>query len=116
MRGADQVHGRITTPLMRLQDPRWTRMLIVTLPELTPVSEAAALQDDLRRAGIEPFGWIVNASLTASGTLDPVLRARARLERPHLRHVREHLAARAWLVPWQDELLAGHERLAPAHA
>ena len=42
--------GRIVTPLMRLQDPTHTRVILVTLPETTPVSEAASLQDDLRRA------------------------------------------------------------------
>ena len=104
--------GRFTTPLMRLQDPAYTRVLIVTLAELTPVSEAAALQDDLRRAGIEPFGWVINASLTASGTRDPLLLARAALERPHLHRVREQLAPRAWIVPWQVEAPTGERRLA----
>jgi len=85
---------------------------IVTLAELTPVSEAAVLQDDLRRAGIEPFGWVINASLTASGTHDPVLLARATLEGPHLNRVRDQLAARARIVPWQVESLIGEERLA----
>jgi arsenite-transporting ATPase len=100
---ADRIAGRITTPLMRLQDPAFTRVLIVTLPEPTPVSEAAALQDDLRRAGIEPYGWVVNAALTGSGTRDPLLQARATLEGPHLRRVRDELAARAWLAPWRSE-------------
>ena len=103
MRDTTAPRGRFTTPLMRLQDPAYTRVLIVTLPELTPVSEAAALQDDLRRAGIEPYGWIINASLTASGTHDPILRARAALERPQLRRIVNELAARAWLMPWQIE-------------
>jgi arsenite-transporting ATPase len=47
--------GRLVTPLMRLQDPDHTKIVLVTLPEITPVSQAAALQDDLRRAKIEPF-------------------------------------------------------------
>jgi len=47
--------GHIVTPLMRLQDAAYTRIILVTLPEVTPVSQAAALQDDLRRAGIEPL-------------------------------------------------------------
>jgi arsenite-transporting ATPase len=111
LHGADTVHTRITTPLMRLQDPNWTRMLIVTHPALTPVSEAAALQDDLRRAGIEPFGWVVNAALTGTSTRDPLLRARAALERPHLQRVRDELAARAWLVPWQTETVIGEAAL-----
>jgi arsenite-transporting ATPase len=112
MNTAADVPGRITTPLMRLQDPAATHVVIVTLPELTPVSEAAALQDDLRRAEIEPFGWVVNASLTGSGTTDPLLRARAALERPQLRRVREELARRAWLVPWHAEGLVGERQLA----
>ena len=87
MRDTTAPRGRVTTPLMRLQDPAYTRVLIVTLPELTPVSEASALQNDLRRAGIEPYGWIINASLTASGTHDPILRARAALEHPQLHRV-----------------------------
>ena len=48
---------------MRLQDPRFSRLVLVALAETTPVAEAAELQEDLRRAGIEPFGWVLNASL-----------------------------------------------------
>ena len=55
--------GRLVTPMMRLQDPAQTKILIVTLPETTPVLEASGLQEDLRRAGIEPWGWVINASL-----------------------------------------------------
>lgn len=94
--------GRMTTPLMRLQDPTQTRVLIVTLAETTPVQEAAELQDDLRRAGIEPYGWIVNATLSGSGTRDPLLLRRAELEERHLRRVRNELSARAWQVPWRS--------------
>ena len=112
MHGAGNLRGRITTPLMRLQDTASTRVLIVTLAELTPVSEAAALHDDLSRAGIEPFGWVVNASLTASGTQDSCLVARAALERPQLHRVRDQAAARAWIVPWQVEDLIGEDHLA----
>ena len=68
--------GRIVTPLMRLQDADYTKIILVTLPEATPVSQAAALQDDLRRARIEPFAWVVNKSLLTSGTTDPLLQAR----------------------------------------
>ncbi len=92
----------ITTPLMRLQDPNLTRILIVTLAEATPVEEAADLQADLRRAGIEPYGWIINATLTQSGTHDPTLMARANLESPHLRRVHDELAHRSWVIPWHE--------------
>jgi hypothetical protein len=69
------------------------------------VHEAAQLQDDLRRADVEPFGWVINASLAASGTTDPVLRRRAILEAPLIDKVRKELAARTWIVPWQEPAL-----------
>ena len=94
------VAARLVTPLMRLQDPDYTRILIVTLPEVTPVSEASGLQDDLRRAGIEPFAWIVNRSLAASGTQDPVLAARLAGEVAQLARVTSDLAKRTCVVPW----------------
>ena len=94
--------GRTTTPLMWLQDPRYTRVVIVTNAATTPVNEAAALQDDLRRAGIEPYGWVINAVLSGSGTRDPVLAARARLERGQFQNI-EGRAARVWSLPWRSE-------------
>ncbi len=94
------VPDEVRALLARLRDPAFTRMLLVTLAERTPVHEAERLQADLRRAGIEPFGWVVNASLAATETHDPVLARRARMEQEHLLRVRDGLAARAWLVPW----------------
>jgi arsenite-transporting ATPase len=72
----------------------------VTLAEATPVNEPAQLQGDLRRAGIDPYGWVINATLSGSATNDPLLRRRAALEQPHIRRVRAQLALRLWLVPW----------------
>ncbi|MDP1827890.1 MAG: ArsA-related P-loop ATPase [Archangium sp.] len=94
---------RITTPLMRLQDPALTRVIIVTLPETTPVSQAAALQEDLRRAHIEPFAWVVNRSLAASGTKDPLLAARLNGERRQLARIAAGLAKRTFVVPWRAQ-------------
>jgi arsenite/tail-anchored protein-transporting ATPase len=92
--------ARVVTPLMRLQDPQYTRIVLVTLPEITPVSEAASLRDDLRRARIEPFAWVVNRSLAASGTKDPVLAARLAGEIAQLLRVTAGLAKRTYVVPW----------------
>lgn len=101
----------IHTPLMRLRDPAYTRILIVTLPETTPVAEAAQLQADLRRAGIEPFAWVVNASLAAAGPADPVLVERAAAELEQIDQVRTSLAARVAIVPWLSEEPRGPEAL-----
>ncbi len=87
--------------LERLRDPAYARMLLVTLAESTPVDEAARLQQDLRRAGIEPYGWVINASLSATGTSHALLAARAGAEAGHIRRVADQLAQRTWLVPWQ---------------
>lgn len=90
----------ITTPLMRLQDPSYTRVLVVTLPEVTPVSQAAALQEDLRRAKIEPYAWILNRSLAVSGTKDPILLARVESERRQAARIAQGLSRRTFVVPW----------------
>jgi arsenite-transporting ATPase len=93
--------GRMTTPLMRLQDATYTRIILVTLPEITPVSQAAALQDDLRRASIEPYAWVINKSVLAAGTHDPLLAARLAGERMQMKRMADGLAARSFIVPWR---------------
>jgi arsenite/tail-anchored protein-transporting ATPase len=97
--------------LPRLRDAQYTKVLLVTLPEATPVHEAAGLQDDLRRAGIEPFAWIVNQSFAGGDITDPVLRERGRQEQPYLIEVREERAARLAWVPWYPEAPVGVTRL-----
>jgi arsenite-transporting ATPase len=93
--------GRVVTPLMRLQDPDYTRIILVTLPETTPVSQAQALQDDLRRAQIEPFAWVVNKSIAAAGTRDPLLGARLEGERKQMERISQGLARQTFVVPWK---------------
>ena len=92
--------GHIVTPLMRLQDSQYTRIILVTLPEATPVSQAAALQDDLRRASIEPYAWVLNKSILAAGTHDPLLTARLGGERTQMERMAAGLAHQSFLVPW----------------
>jgi arsenite-transporting ATPase len=101
----------ITTPLMRLRDPALSRVLIATLAETTPVQEAAQLQEELRRAGIEPYAWIVNGSLAAAGTRDPLLSARAAEERVAFARIAHLAGERAYLVPWLPEEPVGVARL-----
>lgn len=97
--------------LPRLRDPQFTTVLLVTLAEATPVHEAAQLQEDLRRAGIEPFAWVVNQSFAGTGITDPVLEERGVRERPHLSEVRERLAVRVAWAPWYPEPPVGRARL-----
>ena len=97
--------------LPQLRDPNFTRIIIVTLPEATPVHEAARLQDDLNRAGITPYAWVINQSFYATGTHDPVLAKRGALELRYIAEVRDKLAHRLALVPWQAESPVGAEGL-----
>lgn len=111
LRTATGVPGTVHTPLMRLRDPGYTRILIVTLAETTPVTEAAQLQADLRRAEIEPYAWVVNASLAAAGPSDPVLVQRAAAELEQIEKVRSTLATRVAIVPWMPVEPRGSEAL-----
>jgi len=102
---------RFVTPMMQLQDPHQTKVIIVTLAETTPVLEAAGLQADLRRAGIEPWAWVVNQSLAAAAPASPLLRARAESERPLVETVVRQHASRIAVVPMLAEEPVGDERL-----
>jgi arsenite-transporting ATPase len=95
--------GRLVTPLMRLQDAAYTKILLVALPETTPISEAAALQEDLRRARIEPYAWVINSSLSLTGSRDPLLQHRMAGEGKQIQRLRAGLAKRYAVVPWQAE-------------
>jgi arsenite/tail-anchored protein-transporting ATPase len=97
--------------LPRLRDAEFTRILLVTLPEATPVHEAGRLQRDLARAGIAPFAWVINQSFHVEGFRDPVLVERGRREAPFIKEVRDRLASRFAVIPWTPGPPVGVERL-----
>ncbi len=110
LRTAGNAPDDVRRLLPRLRDPAFTRVLLVTLPEATPVHEAAALQRDLERAEIKPFAWVVNQSLSPLSVSDSVLQQRRALEARYLREVSE-LAPRAALVPWDPHVALEGARL-----
>lgn len=97
--------------LPRLRDPNFTKIILVTIPEATPVHEAAQLQDDLRRAGIEPFAWVINQSFAGGVVTDPLLLERGEREYQYLDEVRDRLAGRIACPPWEPVAPIGPERL-----
>ncbi len=99
------------TPMMRLQNPKKTKVLVVTLAETTPVLEAAHLQADLRRAGIEPWAWIINTSVAAASVRSPLLRQRAVSELQEIHGVATQYTTRYAVVPLLKEEPVGAERL-----
>lgn len=110
-RQASEMPESVERLLPRLRDPDFTRVLIVTLPEATPVHEAARLQQDLVRAGIRPFAWVINQSLSPLPLTDAVLRARQAQEAAYIGEVMERQAVRVALVPWQVEEPVGVQGL-----
>ncbi|MEQ0654688.1 arsenical pump-driving ATPase [Klebsiella sp. JB_Kp009] len=112
LRQMGQTHDNLLTPMMLLQDPEKTQVIIVTLAETTPVLEAANLQQDLRRAEIEPWAWVINSSLAAAKPSSPFLVTRASRELPLINDVTEQFAERIALTPLQNEEPVGAALLA----
>lgn len=110
-RTTSELPDSVRNLLPRLRDPEFTRVLIVTLAEATTVHEAASLQEDLRRAGIQPYAWVINQSFSGNGFRDPVLVERGIQEVPFINEVRERHAAQIALIPWKPEAPIGPERL-----
>ncbi len=97
--------------LPRLRDQAFAKIILVTLPEATPVHEAARLQQDLQRAGIVPFAWVINQSFLLTNTTDPVLLARAEREKGYIAEVRTQHATRLAIVPWRPNEPTGPAEL-----
>lgn len=112
LRTRGEMPEAVTELLPRLRDPAFTHVIVVTLPEATPVHEAERLQHDLARAGITPFAWVIEQSLLASGTRNPLLALRGEYEIPFIRRVADELASRCAVVPWLEKAPVGLEGLA----
>ncbi len=110
-RQSSEMPEAVENLLPRLRDPNFTRVLIVTLPEATPVHEAAALQRDLRRAEIEPYAWVINQVLSPLPITDPLMKQRQSHEQKYLREVKEVQASRVAIIPWQIEPPIGLQSL-----
>lgn len=111
MRSMSDQPEAVRNLLPRLRKPKFTRVLLVTLPEATPVHEAARLQEDLSRAGIFPFAWVVNQVFASNRFKDPVLVERGLREQPFIAEVRDRFSARMAVVPWESFEPIGPERL-----
>ena len=88
---------------MRLRDADYTKIILVALPEVTRVSQAAALQEDLRRAKIEPYAWVLNRSVLAAHTKDPLLGARLTVELKQMKRINQGLSKNLFAIPFQSK-------------
>ncbi len=110
LKKASSQSSKLKTPYMFLQDASFAKILLIALPETTPMREAESLQDDLKRAGIVPYAWVINQCLSALKNLtDPLLRKRASAEIEIIRNIEEKLSKRTYGIPYLPE-----EKLLPA--
>jgi arsenite/tail-anchored protein-transporting ATPase len=110
-RSTGDIPESVKTLLPRLRNPKETSVVIVTLAEATPVLEASRLQDDLKRADIVPKWWVINQSLYATETRDPVLKGRAQAEEGWIHKVTSELEGKCAIVPLMSEENKGYEQL-----
>lgn len=96
--------------LPRLRDPVFSKVILVTLPEATPVHEAAQLQQDLERAEIRPFGWVINQSLSPLALHHPLLQMRQANEQRFIEEVQQY-TDRFAVAPWLSQEPTGVEGL-----
>lgn len=95
---------RFRTPYMSLQDKTLSKIILVTLPETTPMREAGSLQNDLKRAGIKPYAWLINQSLSMlSGISDPLLKSRANAEIEVIDTIKEIYSEKTFGIPFVAE-------------
>lgn len=110
-RSTGEIPESVQNLLPRLRNPKETDVLLVTLPEATPVFEAARLQKDLKRAGIQAQNWVINQSIAGTGTTEALLQAKAYSEWPWIQKVSGELAERTVLIPWQAQDSIGYEKM-----
>ncbi|PLR79875.1 arsenical pump-driving ATPase [Bacillus canaveralius] len=110
-RSTGEVSESVKDLLPRLRNTKETEVIIITLPEATPVLEAKRLQEDLRRAEISPNWWIINQSFHATDTTDPVLRGRSLAENYWIQTVKNELAKKAAVIPWLKDKNIGYQQI-----
>ena len=97
-----EVTGAVANLLPRLRNPKETEVVIVTLPEATPVFEAERLQMDLQRAGINNKWWVVNACLALTDTQNSFLKAKAQNELVWIQKVDQLSQGNTALIAWRN--------------
>jgi arsenite-transporting ATPase len=101
-RTAQQLPEPVQKLLPRMRDPDYTKVLIITLPEMTPVHEARQLEKDLERAGISPYAWIINQSLAPLDVTDSFLAAKRQEEFQYISQVTTQYSEHVFLEAWRD--------------
>lgn len=89
--------------LPKLKNEEETEVIILTLPEATPVYEAVRLKEDLERAGINNKWWLINSSFYAANTTNTILKVKASNEIPWINKVNEISQSNFAIIEWMPE-------------
>ncbi len=99
-KSTDTLSADVRELLPRIRDQKFTKIVIISLAEATPTHEAENLQEDLQRAGIEPFGWVINRNFAVSGSNDPLICAKGLHELSFIKETADSLSKRTVVIPW----------------
>lgn len=101
----DEMSSELTSLLPRLKDPKFTKVLLVTLAEATPTHEAKDLQEDLKRACITPYAWIINRSFAICKTTNNLLCQKGLNEIKYINEIKQTLSKKVVISSWiEDEI------------
>ena len=110
-KSSDDIPREVKNLMPLIRDRDYTKILLVTLAEATPIHEAAGLQADLNRAGIETFGWVINRSFSIAGSSDPLFCSKGLNELQYIKEVTHNYSKKTVICPWLPENLKGKENL-----
>ena len=96
----DALEDDLIELLPRIKDEKYTKILLVTLPEATPTHEAKDLQEDLKRAGIKPYAWVINRSFALTNSSNNLLCQKALNEIKYIKEIKESLSFKTLIKAW----------------
>ena len=84
----------------KVETQRYIDKIMAAKPPNLDAQEQALMQEDLRRASVEPYAWVLNKSVLGAGTHDPLLAARLAGECKQIERMSAGLAKRLFTLPW----------------
>ncbi|MCP4969864.1 MAG: arsenical pump-driving ATPase [Arcobacter sp.] len=107
----EDINNELTSLLPRIKDPKFTKILLVSLAEATPTHEAKDLQEDLERAGINPYAWLINRSFALCQSANNILCQKGLNELKYINEVKNELSRKTIVFPWLEEEISNDRNL-----
>ena len=107
----DDMSSELKSLLPRIKDKKFTKILLVTLAEATPTHEAKDLQEDLKRAGISTFAWLINRSFAKTGSTNNLLCQKGLNELKYINEIKNDLSKNILISPWIEDEINNQESL-----